>query len=204
MGQLDSYNDGLDPVRGATMTGFRELLSQARAGDSQAIATLFRDYGDLLLKVVRRHLNPAMRTQVDSADFVQEAWLAVLENPGQKANFETPQQFGAFLATVARNKVVDVVRRGLMSQGFNVNREIRMNTEEGVRLAPSHRDTPSKSAIRRELQDALVNGLKPGYREIGRKIFQGNEPAAIAAEMRVSTRTVERVRKSIVDQLHTL
>src|SRR6478735_9240662 len=134
MRPLDSYNSGLDPDRSATMTGFRELLAQARAGDSQATATLFRDYGDLLLKVVRRHLNPAMRTQVDSADFVQEAWLAVLENPGQKANFETPQQFGAFLATVARNKVVDVVRRGLMSQGFNVNREIRMNTEEGVRL----------------------------------------------------------------------
>jgi len=41
----------------------------------------------LLLKVVRRHLNPAMRTQVDSADFVQEGVAGGAGESGPEGEF---------------------------------------------------------------------------------------------------------------------
>jgi RNA polymerase sigma factor (sigma-70 family) len=185
------------------MDKFQELMARVREGDSEAAGELIKDYGPLLVKVVRRYLNPALRTQVDSADLVQEAWLSFLQS-ASKPNFESPQQFGAFLASIARNKVVDVVRRGLLSSGFNVTREVADAAEPTGDRATSHRDTPSKSAMRRELKDILLDELAPAYRPIGIRIFEGIEPSAIAEEYRVSQRTVERVRKRIVDQLQAL
>ena len=185
--------------------GFQELFARVRAGEPEATQVLFENYGDLLLKVVRRHLNPVLRSQVDSADFVQEAWLAMLQDTTIKANFETPHQFGAFLATVARNKVVDVVRRGLMSAGYNVNREVRLSTDSSdSNTATLHRETPSKSVVRRELKNVLLQDLKPAFRRIGMRIFDGIEVSTIAEELGVSQRTVERVRKQIVEHLRLL
>jgi RNA polymerase sigma factor (sigma-70 family) len=182
------------------MDRFRELMARVKAGDPDATGPLFDEYGALLLKVIRRHLSSALRTQVDSADFVQEAWLAFLQNPS-KPHFETPQQLGAFLAATARNKVVDAVRRALMSKGYNVNREVRREAD-APDVAPSHRETPSKSAMRRDLKDLLLDDLGLAYRKIGLRIFDGVDPADIATEYGVDKRTVERVRKRIVDQLH--
>ncbi len=184
---------------------FQELFARVRAGDPDATRVLFENYGDLLLRVVRKHLNPVLRAQVDSADFVQEAWLALLQSTAVKQHFDSPQQFGAFLATVARNKVVDIVRRGLMSAGYNVNREVRLNPDsDSPNTATLHRDTPSKSVVRRELKSSLVQDLGPAYRKIGLRIFDGIEPSTIAEEFGVSQRTVERVRKRIEDQLKLL
>ena len=92
-----------------------------------------------------------------------------------------------------------------MSAGYNVNREVRLNPDaDSPNTATLHRDTPSKSVVRRELKSALVEDLGPAYRKIGLRIFDGIEPSTIAEEFGVSQRTVERVRKRIEDQLKTL
>jgi RNA polymerase sigma factor (sigma-70 family) len=180
-------------------------MARFRAGDPQATRTLVDEYGDLLFKVVRKHMNPALRSQVDSDDCVQEAWLAFLQKPARQSSFETSRQFKAFLAIVARNKVVDIARRGLTSAGYNVNREARIENNESVaKPTMSHRDTPSKSAIRHELKRSLLQELGPAYRKIGQRILDGADAAAIVAEFGVSQRTFERVRKRIVDQLQVL
>jgi RNA polymerase sigma factor (sigma-70 family) len=186
------------------MDSIGNLISRLRAGDPAATNELVQDYGELLRTVIRKHLNPALRNQVDSADFMQETWLALLQNVTVKPNFETPQQIRAYLASVARNKVVDVVRRGTKSEGYNVKREVRINAQApDAGPTPAHCDTPSKSAIRRELKDVLLDGLAPAYRSIGLRIFDGLEPADIAQEIGVSQRTVERVRKRLVELLRS-
>lgn len=187
------------------MESFQELMVRVRAGDAQATRELFNEYGDLLVKVVRKYLHSALRSQVDSADFVQEVWLSFLQNPTAKPNFETPQHFGAFLATIARNKVIDGVRRGLMSAGYNVNCEVNLPTNPVPgNVAPAHCETPSKSAIRREIKDVLLQGLGPAYQKVGQRILSGIDPSVIAEEYGLSQRTVERIRKRILDQLQLL
>jgi len=186
------------------MESFRELMVRLRAGDAQATRELFDEYHDLLLMVVRRYLSPNLRAQVDSVDFVQEVWLSFLQNPAAKPDFATPQSFGAFLATIARNKVIDGVRRGLLSAGYNATCEVDLPKHPiPGDVAPAHLETPSKSAIRRELKDVLLQGMGPVYQKVGQRILSGIDPPVIAAEYGLSQRTVERIRERIVKQLHS-
>jgi RNA polymerase sigma factor (sigma-70 family) len=181
---------------------FQALMARVYSGDEEAGRELFEDYGSLLLRVVRRHLSPALRKQVDSTDFIQETWLGFLRDLPKERNFESPAHLATFLATMARNKVVDAVRRGLILERNNVNREVPL--QENSTLQDQRRanlSTPSQSCIRRELLEKALDGLLPAHRFIGRRILDGRTPRVIAEELGLSVRTVERVRDRILERL---
>lgn len=184
------------------MESFQEVMARVRAGDAQATRELFDKYSGLLFKIVRRYFHSAIRAQVDPADFVQEVWLSLLQNPAVMPYFETPQQFVNYLWSVARFKVIDGLRRGLTSSGYNVTRQISLASEpDSEGETPAHRETPSKSAIRRELKDVVLQGLRPAHQQVGMRILSGIEPSVIAKEYGLCQKTVERIRKRIVDKL---
>ena len=52
-------------------------IEKLRAGDRQALATLFEQYRDRLRRMVELRLDPRLRARLDASDVVQEAFLDV-------------------------------------------------------------------------------------------------------------------------------
>jgi RNA polymerase sigma factor (sigma-70 family) len=183
---------------------FQSLLTDLSRGDAKAGEELFRRYGDLLLQVVRRHLNPALRRQVDSLDFVQDAWVALLHKPSEEWSFDSPEQLARFLATVARNKVIDAARHRLYA-GDGMRREVALDARppSDPCLMNAH-STPSKAAMLKEFHEYLLEGMRPVHQEVGRILLEGKDPQQIADDLGVGRRMVERVRERIVKRLQTL
>jgi RNA polymerase sigma factor (sigma-70 family) len=181
---------------------FQSLLQGVYRGDQGAATALYREYGTMILRVVRRHLHASARTRADSEDFVQEVWLAFVKDAPRERSFGTPAELAAFLAQIARNKVIDAVRRCLVLQYANVAREqaIEASPKLSGRLAGCL-STPSERAMRNELQERILSELLPAQRRIGSLIFAGKPLPLIAEETETSLRTVERVRKRILDRL---
>lgn len=80
------------------------LLENVAAGQQQAMATLFERYGGMVFSVALRVLNDAARAE----DLMQEVFLQLWREPGKFSSGRG--SLGAWLAVVARNRAVDVVR----------------------------------------------------------------------------------------------
>lgn len=183
-------------------TEFQQMLASVYRGDEAAAKALFGDFSPHLLRVIRHHLNLSVRTSADSEDFMQDVWLAFLKDLPKNRNFDTPEQLAAFLGQVARNKVIDTIRRCFTSQKANVNREVRLDhfAAPDEMLADLH-STPSEKAIRNEVQENILKSLLPAHRHIGEMIFAGVPLAEIATATGLSLKTIERVRDRILVKL---
>ena len=184
---------------------FQSLLADLRRGDAAAGQILFDEYGGLLLQVIRGYLNPAIRRQVDSVDFVQDVWLAFLVKPDGTMSFDSPEQLAGFLATVARNKVIDAVRHSLRSAGHTLNREVRIEEKPGLEDKLIGRGTTaSHVAMTKELDGYLLEGFRPVHQKIARQVLEGRDAKSIAEELDISIRTVMRIRERILKRLEEL
>jgi RNA polymerase sigma-70 factor (ECF subfamily) len=81
------------------------LLDRVRQGDQQAMTDLFDRYGSLVYSVALRVLKDPGQAE----DVMQEVLFQVWENP--KTFAATRGSLGAWLAVVARNRAIDVLRR---------------------------------------------------------------------------------------------
>src|SRR6516165_7459551 len=92
---------------------FHALMQEVVAGSAEAAQELFRDYGPYLLHAIRRRMSKRIRSKFDSMDLAQDVWASFFAESPAKRSFDSPQQFIAFLAKLARNKVLDAVRQRL-------------------------------------------------------------------------------------------
>jgi hypothetical protein len=114
-GQLDALRAGegdglvefLLGYRGELLPACRLVLREVkvRVGSQQAVGDLLADYGDLVLRVVRRRLPQTLRRLFDSHDFAQVVWGSIFRHRSRLNRFNTADEFVAFVATVAANKV---------------------------------------------------------------------------------------------------
>jgi len=173
------------------VAAFRQLLDEVRAGSQDAAWRLLELYGPHVYRVVRRHLGRSLRTRFDSADFVQSVWASFFTNCVQLRSFSQPADLIRFLAAIARNKVIDRVRRNQTS-GRDFRREVsfeRVAREDEARYDVS----PSDFAIAHERWNSLVKGQPQRQQTIVQMKFMGEDDHAIAAHLRVSVRTVRRL-----------
>src|SRR5580704_2245211 len=88
-----------------------ELLAATRAGEAQAYGAFFRRHRGVTLAFLgRRTRNPEVAADLLAETFAA-ALVLVLEGEG-----DLPEQPLAWLMTVARNKLIDSVRRGQVEQ----------------------------------------------------------------------------------------
>ncbi len=80
------------------------LLASIAAGEQQAMAVLFDRYGGMIYSVALRVLNDTGRAE----DLMQEVFLQLWREPGRFSSGKG--SLGAWLAVVARNRAVDVLR----------------------------------------------------------------------------------------------
>jgi RNA polymerase sigma-70 factor (ECF subfamily) len=88
-----------------TTEDFAALLTRARAGDQEALATLVQQYESKLRVVARVLLGPALRPYLDSLDLVQSVHRSLMLGLREdKFDISTPENLLALAMTMVRRK----------------------------------------------------------------------------------------------------
>lgn len=172
---------------------FTALLNRIREGSDEALVELVKKYGAHVHRAVHRKLNRAIQSRFDSGDFVQAVWASFFENRQRLFEFTSPQDLVHFLVRVAHNKVTDEIRRRLVFQGWNVNREVSLEHPD-VRNAMVSR-APSASEVFRvgEQLQKIETDETDRLRKILKLRRAGAPYQQIADELKVTKKTVQRV-----------
>jgi RNA polymerase sigma-70 factor (ECF subfamily) len=170
-------------------------VERVQTGDEAAVRELIENYGPHIIRVVRRRLNKRLRSKFDSDDFVQAVWASFLVHLRDLSRFDGPEALAAFLADLARNKVVDEVRRRLVSEKRNVGREQSLDDsvfeQHGELQSPL--PTASQVAIAQETWDRLVQGQPSHYGKMVDLRRAGDKHKEIAAKLGFNEKTIRRV-----------
>ena len=179
---------------------FGALMRGVRKGSEDAVWQLVEQYGDSLRRAVRRSLNRRLRSKFDSLDFVQLVWSSFFREPADLRQFNRPEELAAFLAVMARNKVGMEIRRRLMTEKYNLNRE-RSLEEPGVRERAegvNPQPMPLQVAEARERLERMLTEQPQHYQRIVRLRLQGRTNAEIAETLHLHESTVRRFLKKLL------
>jgi len=180
---------------------FRALMNRALGGSAEAARELQEKYGSYIFRAVRRRLSRTLRPKFDSLDFVQDVWASFFTGPQVDMRFETPEGLAAFLAKVARNKVVEAFRQRMQGQKYNVNRE---NSLDGSAAFQVERlvgadPTGSQLAVANEAYEGLTRGQPDHYRRILELLQQGHTHQEIAEALGLNEKTIRRLIRKLED-----
>jgi RNA polymerase sigma factor (sigma-70 family) len=183
-------------------TRFTRLIEQFHAGDREAVAALYAEYGGVVREAVRRRLPDRLRKEYDSLDFAHDVWASFCHLPSGQHTFASPAELGGFLTKVAYNKVIDVCRRRFETQGYDVTREQPIGGQPGGAdlPVPDRRPTPSQWAIAGEKWAVVAASLPPHHVAVIERLREGYTQEEVAAMAGVTARTVRR----IVDRVREL
>lgn len=178
---------------------FAQLLAQVLSGSESAERTLVETYAPHVLRVVRRSLHRDLRAKFDSEDFVQQVWKSLFSEREALEGIDRPEILIAYLAAMARNKVVEEFRRRLQTAKHNIRREVSLGDSRhnfaGQVASPD--PTPSQNAVAHEKWEQLTSGLSDLHREIVRMRLEGSTCRSISVALKIHERTVRRVLKQI-------
>jgi RNA polymerase sigma-70 factor (ECF subfamily) len=160
----------------APATDENDLLRRAKAGDQQALATLFAGYRDRLRRMVRLRLDRRLSSRIDTSDVLQDAYLDVARRfPEYVAAPAVP--FYLWLRALTGQRLVDLHRRHLGAEMRDAGREVSLY--RGALPAASSASlaqqllagltSPTQAAIRQEMQLRLqeaLNSMDPIDREV--------------------------------------
>jgi RNA polymerase sigma-70 factor (ECF subfamily) len=173
-------------------------MQRVRAGSQDAAQLLVEQYGNHILRVVRRTLHKKLRSKFDSLDFQQDVWASFFAEQPQKT-FECPEALAAFLAKLARNKVLMAHRTRCRFQRHNVNRENSLDGSAAFQAEnlAAREPTPSQLAVAQEQWEQMLQGHPPRHQRILILVRQGYTQQQIARELGVDERTVRRVVRKL-------
>jgi len=165
-------------------TDFQQLIEQVRCGSQDAAWELVEVYGPHVQRVVRNNLSAELRARFDSVDFVQAVWQSFFARDREQ-HFDRPENLIAFLACVARNKVIEELRRKRPA--------IQAPADSDEDLVASHEPTPSKIAVAREAWSRLLARREPRDVSILQLKLMGESNQAIADRLSLKGPTVRPV-----------
>jgi RNA polymerase sigma factor (sigma-70 family) len=168
---------------------FRVLMCRVRGGSPDAICELICKYEGYIRRAVRRAMDPKLRSKFDSMDFVQLAWKSFFRVPRHAHRIETGRDFIAYVAKIARNKVL-MEDRHRRTQKHNIRREVplSMGSEDAVAREPQPMDT----AIALERLEHLLKSQTPLHRKIIELRLQGDTFTEIGKKLNIDLHTAQR------------
>lgn len=180
---------------------FAELMTQLRAGSQQAAETLFRHYGEYIVRIVKRRLRRA-RLQFEAQDVSQSVWASFLAVP-DRGEFVDARALVAYLARAARNKIIDATRLKTMPEDPETNRERSLDGSAAfvVRYALDPQPRASELMVAEDEWDLLLDKARPRQRVMLRRLRQGTSPNEIAAELNLDPKTVKRALDRMIERL---
>jgi RNA polymerase sigma-70 factor (ECF subfamily) len=161
---------------------FAEFLRRIRAGDESAAVELVRRYEPALRLEIRLRLrDPRLRRLLEPADVCQSVLKSFfLRAALGQFDLDSPEKLLALLRAMARNKVVQQVRRH-KAQRRDLDRAVSLDA--GAPLVPAAEPSPSRVAMGRELWEAFRARLTTEERRVAELRSQGREWAEIAREL---------------------
>jgi RNA polymerase sigma-70 factor (ECF subfamily) len=138
-----------------------QLLNRVRSGDEQAMATLYDRYSRVVYSVALRVLRDASSAE----DVLQEVFLGIWRNP--QSFVSTRGSLAGWLAVVARNRSIDVLRRRRPSESieemqlaspYNLANEAERNTlMERARTIIRHLPPEQRKTLEMAFFDGLTH-----------------------------------------------
>jgi len=188
-------------------SGTLDLLSRARAGETQALGELCALYRNYLRMVIRARLGPRLRARVDLSDVVQEALVEVVRQ-FPRFTGQTEVALAGWLRYLVSQKLADLGRyhgrakrdRDGRTRPLDVAPGGGRDGEEGggiIDVVALSQTSPSQAASRREqlarLADALA-GLAEQEADVLWLYFVEDLPfTAIGERMDLSRKSVRRI-----------
>jgi RNA polymerase sigma-70 factor (ECF subfamily) len=182
---------------------FQRLLDEIREGSEEAARQFLERYGNAVLQVIRRRLDPRMRSKFDSIDFLQEVWASFFRSPPPPETFAGHESLFRYLTALARNKVVDGVRQRLVYQKYNVNRELPREDAASDLLAReiARQPTPSQVFVAKEQWERATRGRTQLQLRILGMLRDGHTHADIALVLGLSDKMVQRLVRKVSARL---
>jgi len=178
---------------------FAALMERIREGSPEAAQELFERYGPHIFRVVRRQLHRNLRSKYDSADFAQAVWASFFAVHPARLRFEGPEALIAYLAEMARNKVIDATRQRFQTIKYNIGREESLEQSETIkRQQPASRDpTPSQVVRAKERWDQIVANLSETQQRVITLLLEGYTHEEIATRLGLNERTIRRLVRKV-------
>jgi RNA polymerase sigma-70 factor (ECF subfamily) len=178
-----------------------DLLARARTGDSAALSELFESFRSRLERMVSLRLDPSLRSRLDAADVVQEAWLEIARRFDEwSANDSVP--FHVWIRLTTSQSLAQAHRRHLSAHMRDAKHEAALPSRVGI-SALSAADvffasatTPTQAVHRDEVRTRVVIALEE-LDELDREIvalrqFEGLSNKDVAAELGIDPSVASR------------
>ncbi|MDB5501720.1 MAG: polymerase, sigma-24 subunit, subfamily [Tardiphaga sp.] len=150
-----------------------DLMRSANAGDGVAYHRLLKSVTPVLRAGARRGLARAGQPPDQAEDIVQDILLAVHL---KRQTWDTEAPFAPWLFAIARNKLIDALRRR--------GRRIFVNIDDFAEVIPS--EPPAETLPQAEIADHLA-GLPPRQRDVLQSIaVQSESIKATASKLSMS------------------
>lgn len=173
---------------------FQAQLTRVRNGSETAAAALISEFGPHVYRVIRRRLDMRLRVKLDSEDLCQLVWASFFRYPDRMERFSQTRQLVHFLSAVARNKVIEGVRKYWQTQKHDLSREISlMDSRAPISITERRIKSPSQLAIAKERYDRMIDGLSHRNQRILGLRIAGATYVQIATELGLHERTVRKV-----------
>jgi RNA polymerase sigma-70 factor (ECF subfamily) len=179
---------------------FVALMERVRAGSQDAARELLDNYGDNVLRVVRRRLHQKMRTKFDSQDFVQEVWASFFADSLRDQTFDQPKKLVQYLAAMASHKVLDAMRQRFNGGKYHIEREHSLDGSAAAEVVHLAATTPSPSqvAIANERWQQWRETLPRPVQRVLSLLRRGLTHEEIAQRMGVAAKTIQRLMRNLV------
>jgi RNA polymerase sigma factor (sigma-70 family) len=172
---------------------FQGLIEHAAAGKTGACQRLYDQYHDIVLGVVRRHLQRRLRTMLDSIDVTQNVWKSLFGILQGGQPFAGPNEFLAYLTGIARNKTLLENRQAIEVEKRSLSHEEPLAKHAGeVIERPDPAASPTDRAAIADEWDKFLQSVPEDVRLAFVALRRGESQADVAARLGVSVRTLRR------------
>ena len=161
-----------------------QLLAAIAKGDKEAMASLFKLHSRLVFSIAMR----VLREQSAAEDVVQEVFLQIWRNP---VSFSPARgRLKGFIAVVARNKAIDVLRRRPLTDSID---DVVLASEGNLT------DTVVESLMIERVRDVLTHLPSEQSGALEMAFFGGLTHSEIASATGIPLGTVKtRVRSALI------
>ncbi len=204
-GEPDDASPGDPEPRRSEVESTVDLLERARAGDAQALETLFSRYVAPLRRWATGRLPRWARGLLDTEDLVQESLLQTLK----RVDTFQPRREGAlqaYLRQALLNRIRDEIRRAgrepapVEFHGAEISPDASP-LEEAIGRETVERYEGALRSLREEEREAIVARIEMGYsyEEVALAIGRPSAEAARSAVARALVRLVREMKRRGVD-----
>lgn len=185
-------NENLDP-KSVNLTA---ALETVKSGDTRAYEQLVESLGGIVLTVIRRRMSQRVRRYFDSQDFSQAVWASFYQDREKIQSLEDAQQLRKYICAIARNKVVDQMRR-VEGSGRTTDSPAPLSESEVEEAFSKVLDVGSATASTMFRLEEEWNELTHQCSDSDRRVLEMREKdytmKQIAEELNLSSKSVQRV-----------